>query len=308
MNCASCGCDNRIGAKFCERCGKPLNRSCTRCKGDLSPTARFCSECGHPVDDTDSDPQSLAPNSYTPQHLTEKILSARSSIEGERKLITALFADIQGSTELIADLDADDTRQLLDPVLERMMDAVHRYEGTVNRVMGDGIMALFGAPLSHEDHAIRACYAALLMQQLVKTYSEEVLRIHGVPMRIRIGLNSGEVAVRAIGLDLRMDYSAHGHALHLAARLEQLAPPGGILLAPPTLELAEGYIQAESRGMVVVKGFTDPIEVFELIGGSTHRSRLQVTAPRGLTRFVGRSAKHLLWPQRSIPLRGRRPN
>ena len=291
MNCIECGSLNRIGAKYCENCGKPSVRTCSHCNGELSLTARFCSNCGQAVDTAASDSRSLPPKAYTPQHLTEKILTTKSSIEGERKLVTALFADIQGSTELLADLDADEARQLLDPVLNRMMEAVHRYEGTVNQVMGDGLMALFGAPLAHEDHAVRACYAALLMQDSVKAYAKEILRIHGVPVRIRIGINSGEVAVRAVGLDLRMDYSAVGRTLHMAARLEQLAPPGGILLSPPTLELSEGYVQVTSRGQVAVKGFAEPVEIFELTGGSTRRSRLEAAAPRGLTHFVGRSAE-----------------
>lgn len=288
MNCAGCGCANRFGAKFCEQCGTSLVRACVHCSSELSPTARFCPECGHPAEATATASGLATPTIYTPQHLTEKILTTRASIEGERKLVTALFADVQGSTELLADLDADQARQLLDPVLNRMMDAVHRYEGTVNQVMGDGMMALFGAPLAHEDHAVRACYAALHMQESVKAYAKDVFRIHGVPLRIRVGLNSGEVAVRTVGLDLRMDYSAIGRTLHLAARLERMAVPGGILLGPSTLELAEGYVLVEPRGQVAVKGFADPLEIFELVGGTTHKSRLQAAAPRGLTRFVGR--------------------
>ena len=156
--------------------------------------------------------------------------------------MTVLFADLKGSMELLADRDPEEARQILDPVLERMMEAVHRYEGTVNQVMGDGIMALFGAPLAHEDHAVRACYAALRMQEAVAQYAEGVFRSHGVPLHIRVGLNSGEVVVRAIGSDLHMDYTAVGQTTHLAARMEQLATPGTILLAPATLQLAEGYV------------------------------------------------------------------
>src|SRR5262249_51964331 len=156
------------------------------------------------------------------------------ALEGERKQVTVLFADLKGSMELLADRDPEEARRILDPVLERMMAAVHRYEGTVNQVLGDGIMALFGAPLAHEDHAVRACYAALRMQELVKTYAREVQRTHGLPLHIRVGLNSGEVVVRSIGSDLRMDYTAVGQTTHLAARMEQLAMPGSILLAPDT--------------------------------------------------------------------------
>src|SRR5262249_40172001 len=148
------------------------------------------------------------------------------ALEGERKQVTVLFADLKGSMELLADRDPEEARKILDPVLERMMEAVHRYEGTVNQVMGDGIMALFGAPLAHEDHAVRACYAALRMQEQVKRYAENIFRIHGIPIRVRVGLNSGEVVVRSIGSDLHMDYTAVGQTTHLAARMEQIADPG----------------------------------------------------------------------------------
>ena len=202
-----------------------------------------------------------------------------------------LFADLKGSMELLADRDPEEARKLLDPVLERMMEAVHRYEGTVNQVMGDGIMALFGAPLAHEDHAVRACYAALRMQESVKRYAEGVFRSFGVPIQIRVGLNSGDVVVRAIGSDLHMDYTAVGQSTHLAARMEQMAQPGTILLTPETLALAEGFVQVTSRGPVPVKGLTAPIEIFELTGASPVRSRLHAAASRGLTRFVGRDAE-----------------
>ena len=228
------------------------------------------------------------PLAYTPPYLTEKILTSRSALEGERKQVTVLFADLKGSMELLADRDPEEARQLLDPVLERMMDAVHRYEGTVNQVMGDGIMALFGAPLAHEDHAVRACYVALAMQATVKQYATEVQRSHGVPVQIRVGLNAGEVVVRAIGSDLHMDYTAVGQTTHLAARMEQMAMPGSILLTQAVLSLAEGYVQVTPLGPVPVKGLAAPVDVFELVGASGIRRRLQATAARGLTRFVGR--------------------
>ena len=164
--------------------------------------------------------QGSVPLSYTPKHLVEKILTSRSALEGERKQVTVLFADLKGSMELLADRDPEEARQLLDPVLDRMMEAVHRYEGTVNQVMGDGIMALFGAPLVHEDHAVRAGYAALRMQEAVGRYAEELRRLQGFDVQIRVGLNSGEVVVRAIGSDLHMDYTAVGQTTHLAARME----------------------------------------------------------------------------------------
>ena len=231
------------------------------------------------------------PASYTPTYLAEKILASRAALEGERKQVTVLFADLKGSMELLADRDPEEARQLLDPVLERMIEAVHRYEGTVNQVMGDGIMALFGAPIAHEDHAVRACYAALRMQETVTRYGDEMQRSHGVPVQIRVGLNSGEVVVRAIDSSLHMDYTAVGQTTHLAARLEQMAKPGSVLTTGETLRLAEGFVQVKALGPVSVKGLADPVEVFELVGAGSTRTRMQAFAARGLTRFVGRQAE-----------------
>jgi predicted ATPase/class 3 adenylate cyclase len=229
--------------------------------------------------------------SYAPPHLTAKILASRNALQGERKQVTILFADIKGSTEIIEGLDPEEARRLLDPALHVMMDAVHRYEGTVSNVMGDGIMALFGAPLAHEDHAVRACYAALAMQAAMRDYAETRRRSHGIEMQIRVGLNSGEVVVRTISNDLHMDYSAVGPTTHLAARMEQLATPGSIRLTAATLRLAEGLVRVNALGAFPVKGLTDPVEVFELLGASAIRRRLQAAATRGLTRFVGRQAE-----------------
>jgi class 3 adenylate cyclase/tetratricopeptide (TPR) repeat protein len=230
----------------------------------------------------------VAPLTYTPPYLTDKILAARPALEGERKQVTVLFADLKDSTELIRGLDPEAAQQLLDPALQCMMDAVHRFEGTVNQVLGDGVMALFGAPIAHEDHALRACYAALAMQAAMQPYTEEVRRSRGLELRMRVGLNSGEVVVRAIGNDLHMDYSAVGETTVLAARMEQTATPGTIRLPAPTLRLVEGLVQVTALGPIPVKGLTDPVEVFELVGASPLRRRLQAAAARGLTRFVGR--------------------
>src|SRR5207247_1660492 len=230
----------------------------------------------------------LAPLGYTPPYLAEKILTSRNALEGERKQVTVLFADLKGSMELLAERDPEDARQLLDPVLAHMMAAVHRYEGTVNQVMGDGIMALFGAPIAHEDHAVRACYAALAMQAAIRAYAEDVRRTQGLTVQMRVGLNAGEVVVRTIGNDLHMDYSAVGQTTHLAARMEQLASPGSILLTADTLRLVEGLVQVTALGPIPVKGLPDPVEVFELIGASVLRRRFQAAAARGLTPFVGR--------------------
>ena len=285
MTCLRCRTANPQGAKFCLECGAPLKARCDACGAPLPAAARFCLECAHPVGGAPAG----GPRSYTPRHLAEKILTSRGALEGERKQVTVLFADTKDSMELIADRDPEEARKLLDPVLEHMMAAVHRYEGTVNHVMGDGIMALFGAPLAHEDHAVRACYAALQMQESVKRYAEEIFRSHGALVQIRVGLNSGEVVVRGIGSDLHMDYIALGQTTHLAARMEQLAAPGTVLLAPTTLQLAEGYVQVTSRGPVAVRGVPEPVEVYEIVGPGAARSRLHAAAARGLTRFVGRA-------------------
>ena len=202
-----------------------------------------------------------------------------------------LFADIKGSMELFADRDPEDAQKLLDPVLERMIEAVHRYEGTVNRVMGDGIMALFGAPIAHEDHAVRACYAALRMQETVTQYADEVQRSHGVPVTIRVGLNSGEIVVCAIGNDLHMDYTVVGQTANLAARMEQMAKPGSVLTTANTLQLAEGYVAMKPLGPMPVKGLADPVQIYEVTGAGAARTRLQASAGRGLTRFVGRDVE-----------------
>ncbi len=301
MICAHCRHENRAGAKFCEECGAPLPRSCTRCGEALPALAKFCPECAHPTGvvgapraattSTASAPAPPMPERRVPSHLAEKILTSKSAIEGERKQVTVLFADLKGSMELLAERDPEVARQLLDPALELMMDAVHRYEGTVNQVMGDGIMALFGAPLAHEDHAVRACYAALHMQAAAQAYAEEVRRTQGVPIRLRVGLNSGEVLVRTIGSDLHMDYTAVGQTTHLAARMEQLADPGSTLLAPATWALAEGFVKVRPLGPTAVKGLAAPVEIYELAGASEVRGRLQASVARGLTRFVGRDAE-----------------
>jgi class 3 adenylate cyclase/tetratricopeptide (TPR) repeat protein len=277
--------------KFCGECGTRLAVLCRECGARNAPAQKFCGECGARLESRGSSRQPPSPDAYTPKHLAEKILTSKTALEGERKQVTVLFADLKGSMELLADRDPEEAQKILNPVLERMMDAVHRFEGTVNQVMGDGIMALFGAPLAHEDHAARACYAALRMQEDVKKYGDEVRRSYGAVVRIRVGLNSGEVVVRAIGSDLHMDYTAVGQTTHLAARMEQLADPATVLLTPATLRLAEDFIQVHSLGPTPVKGLSEPIEVYALTGATAMRSRFQAHAARGLTKFVGRTSE-----------------
>jgi class 3 adenylate cyclase/tetratricopeptide (TPR) repeat protein len=292
MTCPWCQQDNPTHARFCLGCGARLALACGSCGAELPGGARFCFQCGQSVGaGTAAAVRSPAPETYTPRHLAEKILTSRAALEGERKQVTILFADLKGSMELLADRDPEEARKLLDPVLERMMEAVHRYEGTVNQVMGDGIMALFGAPVAHEDHAVRACYAALRMQESVKGYAEQAFRTHGVTVRIRVGLNSGEVVVRSIRSDLRMDYTAVGQTTHLAARMEQLAPPGAIWITGETLRLAENFVQVQPLGPVPVAGLDAPVEVFDVVAAGHVRTRFQAAALRGLSRFVGRDAE-----------------
>jgi class 3 adenylate cyclase/tetratricopeptide (TPR) repeat protein len=292
MKCPKCQHENTPEARFCEECAAPLVRACVNCGNQVSSTAKFCSQCGHPLQPIASDGRFASPKSYTPQHLAEKILISRAALEGERKQVTVLFADIKGSMELLADRDAEAAQKLLfDPVLDRMIEAVHRYEGTVHRVMGDGIMALFGAPLALEDHAVRACYAGLRMQETVARYADEVRRSDGVQVAIRVGLNSGEIVVTAIGNDLHMDYTVVGQTAHLASRMEQMANPGSVLTTADTLRLAEGHIAVRSLGPMPVKGLADPVQIYEVTGAGAARTRLEAAAGRGLTRFVGRGVQ-----------------
>ena len=297
MQCRRCQQENSPEAGFCNSCGAGLEVTCPACRHDNPPGSRFCNRCGASLGvtlgttPTPASPRFLSPESYIPQHLAEKILTSRAALEGERKYVTVLFADLKSSMELLADRDPEEARKILDPVLTHMMDAVHRYEGTVNQVMGDGIMALFGAPIAHEDHAVRACYAALRMHEAVNRYAEEARRAHGVTVQIRVGLNSGDVVVRTIGSDLHMDYTAVGETTHLAARMEQAARAGTVLIAPATFDLVEGFIAVKPLGPVPVKGRGEPVEVYEVSGIGPARTRLQVAARRGLTRFVGREAE-----------------
>jgi class 3 adenylate cyclase/predicted ATPase len=293
MQCPKCQFENREGARFCGECGHELELICPECGTNNRAENKFCDTCGYNLRKPEvvSAVDYSKPQSYTPKFLADKILTARSALEGERKQVTVLLADIKDSTELIKDLDPEAAQQLLDPAIHIMMDAVHRFEGTVNQVLGDGIMALFGAPIAHEDHALRACYAALAMQTAMEENTNRVRQAHGIELRIRVGLNSGEVVVRAIGNDLYMDYSAVGSTTHLAARMEQISLPGTTRLTAATLRLVEGFVRVKALGPMPVKGMSEPVEVFELTGASTIRRRLQAAVARGLTRFVGRETE-----------------
>jgi class 3 adenylate cyclase/DNA-binding winged helix-turn-helix (wHTH) protein/tetratricopeptide (TPR) repeat protein len=293
--CSGCGGENPPGMKFCSACGLPLGSRCPGCGAENGPGAKFCGSCGAPLmgrslplQRQPNTPRPQTPLSYTPVHLAEKILTSRSALEGERKQVTVLLAKLRGAMESMGDRDPEESQRLIDPLLERMLEAVHRYEGTVHHISGDSIEALFGAPLAHEDHAARACYAALAMQKALHPYIEDLRRRSGIELQLWAGLNSGEVVVRSIGNDLHMEYSAVGHTMFLAARMEQLARHGGIWLVGETLRLVEGLVQVKPLGPVRVEGLTAPVQVFELTGAEPTRTRLQAASARVLTPFVGR--------------------
>ena len=290
MECPHCQHDNSGTAKFCEECGDPLGRACAHCGTALTARAKFCPGCGEAllragVERADS------PAAYTPRHLAEKILTTRGALEGERKQVTVLFADVQGSLDLSEQVDAETWHGIMDHFFGILSGGVHRFEGTINQYTGDGIMALFGAPIAHEDHARRACYAALQLHQELRTYSEELKRTQGLSFSVRMGLNSGEVVVGKIGDDLRMDYTAQGHTVGLAARMEQLAHPGSVYLTEDTAKLVQGFFALRDMGLFSVKGVHDPVRVYELEGVGPLRTRLDVARARGLSRFVGREAE-----------------
>jgi class 3 adenylate cyclase len=294
VDCKRCRCANPADAAFCNECGAPLDATCAFCGESTGAGARFCGSCGQSLW-----PQSEAltsrfgsPDVYTPQHLVERILTQNACLAGERKHVSVLFADMRGSMELIADRDPEEAQKILDPVVTRMMDAIHRYEGYVCQVSGDGIMALFGAPIAHEDHALRACRAALDLQENVERFAVAFRVQHGIDVRVRVGINSGEVVVRGIRSDLRLEYTAIGPTVHLAARMEQLARPGTILVAQSLARLVEGFVDVKWQGPVPVKGLRDPIAVYELLAARHARSRFQTsTAAHGLSNLVGRSAE-----------------
>lgn len=294
MKCPACEFTNDIDDSFCGVCGVSLLRRCTQCDAELKPGRKFCTKCGAgttPSGSTEA-PQDVPARrvvDYTPKHPADKILQSKSALEGERKTITIVFADLKGSTALIEGLDPEAARAIVDPALQLMMDAVHRYEGYVAQVMGDGILALFGAPIAQEDHAQRALFAALHMQDAMRRYGDRVRLEHGAPLALRIGVNTGEVVVRSIRKeDLHTDYVPVGHSINLAARMEQMATPGSILITAYTQKLVDGYFALKPLGEAVIRGLEQPLAVFEVTGVGEARTRLEVAERRGLTRFVGR--------------------
>jgi class 3 adenylate cyclase/tetratricopeptide (TPR) repeat protein len=294
MECSGCGNANPADAAFCEACGRRLERRCAACGAPSSPGARFCARCGAALEEGRLPAAARSPRDYTPRHLAERILHSRSALEGERKQVTVLFADVRSSMELSERLDPEEWHAILERFFEILTEGVHRFEGTVNQYTGDGVMALFGAPIAHEDHAQRACYAALHLRDSLREHAREVKRRHGLDFATRIGLHSGDVVVGKIGDDLRMDYTAQGHTVGLAQRMEALAAAGSIYLSAATAALVSGWFALEDLGEFRVKGAAEPLRVFELRGVGPVRTRFDLSRARGLTRFVGRQGEMAL--------------
>ena len=291
MKCPKCQFENREGAKFCKECGSELRLACPKCGTMNTQDSKFCDDCGHDLrkPEAASSIDYSQPQSYTPKFLAEKILTTRSSIEGERKLVTVLFADVANYTSLSERLDPEEVHQIMDGCFKILMDEIHRYEGTVNQFTGDGVMALFGAPVAHEDHAQRACHAALSLQKTISGYGERIKKDYGVEFRIRIGLNSGPVIVGAIGDDLRMDYTAVGDTTNLASRMQGMAEPGSVLVSSHTQKLARDFFEFKPVGEIPVKGKEKPQESYELLKPTQVETRIGASVAKGLTRFVGRN-------------------
>src|SRR4051794_31803140 len=296
MDCPSCGHPNRSGARFCAACATPLldPLTCPHCGATHPAETRFCDACGAALSATGdaavaSGEAPPVSRSHTPDHLAEKIRGSRSALEGERKQVTVLFADVTGSMDLAEQTDPEEWKRIMDGFFAILCEGVTRFEGTVDKFTGDGIMAIFGAPIAHEDHAQRACYAALRLRDELASYAAELRRTEGLNFSVRMGINSGEVVVGAIGDDLAMEYTAVGHTVGLAQRMESLAEPGKIYLAEDTASLVGGYLALNDLGEFRVKGASDALGVQELTGIGGARGRLDVSRARGFSRFVGRA-------------------
>jgi class 3 adenylate cyclase/tetratricopeptide (TPR) repeat protein len=285
MHCAKCGTESTSGRKFCAECGTPFANRCAKCGAESAPTAKFCEDCGAPLGAPA--PGSSRKSNDAPIRVADA--PASENLEGERKTVTALFADIKGSTELEQDLDPEEARAIVDPALKLMIDAVRRYDGYVVQSTGDGIFALFGAPVAHEDHPQRALYSALRMQEELKRYSARLRETGNLPLEARVGVNTGEVVVRPITTgEGHTEYTPIGHTTNLASRMQALAPTGSIAISEQTRKFAEGYFELKPLGPTKVKGVSEPVNVYEVTGLGPLRTRLQRSVGRGLTKFVGR--------------------
>src|SRR5437773_2823539 len=271
MRCPSCDHDNRAERRFCAECGAALAAICASCGASNQPGEKFCGGCGVALTAGPATAPPRSPATYTPKHLAEKILTSRSALEGERKQVTVLFADVKGSMELAEQMDAEAWSEIMQHFFNILAEGVERFEGFVDKFTGDGIMALFGAPIAHEDHARRACYAALHLRDEIANYATELRRQHGVGFSTRMGLNSGAVVVGRIGDDLRMDYTAQGHTVGLAQRMEALAEPNTCFLAAATVQLVAGYFAIDDLGEFQVKGVAMPVRVHRLGGIGSSR-------------------------------------
>jgi class 3 adenylate cyclase len=297
MRCSKCGAENPDGAKFCVECASPFARRCSSCGTENPPRARFCLECSKPIGHPAADTKKTSKSSMRVPTVADD-----TQLEGERKMVTALFADIKGSTELEQDLDPEDARAIVDPALKLMIAAVNRYDGYVVQSTGDGIFAMFGAPLAHEDHAQRALYAALRMQEGLRRYAATLRERGRAPIEIRVGVNTGEVVLRAIQTAQgHAEYTAIGHATNLAARMQTVAATGTIATTEDTRKLCEGYFTFRALGPARVKGVSEAVNVHEVTGLGALRTRLQASAQRGLSKFVGREAE-LVQMKRSLEL------
>ena len=316
MRCTACGHDNPTG-KFCGECGARLQALCLACQAVNPPTNKFCGECGGaltvsaptaapvrteatvipepanaaaaPAAIAEQAPyRDAAPTAYTPKHLADKILASKGAIQGERKNVTVMFVDVCGFTTISEKLDPEEVHGIMDRAFEVMMEMVHRYEGTINQFLGDGIMALFGAPIAHEDHPNRALSTALRIRDGLKPLQEDVRRAYGVEFRVRMGINTGMVVVGAIGRDLRMDYTAVGDTTNLTARLMSLAQPGQIVVSRQTQRLRERLFRWQDLGEFQVKGKAQPVHAYALLDEVRGQTRLEVSKERGLTPLIGR--------------------
>src|SRR3989442_9617534 len=283
MKCPRCQHENPPQAKFCVECGARVALTCTKCRSELPADAKFCLECGEPVaSQATVEPRFTSPESYTPKHLAEKILTSKAALEGERKQVTVLFCDLVGSTALAERLGAEPMHSLLSRFFDLALAEVHRYEGTINQFLGDGFMALFGAPIAHEDHARRAALAALGLQRAVRKRPTDLGITQGESPTVRIGLNTGLVVVGAIGNNLRMDYTAVGDTTNLAARLQQLAEPGTICLSDTTHRMLHGATRTERLAPLHVKGKAEPVTAYRLLGLAPRRSPVEERDARTL--------------------------
>jgi class 3 adenylate cyclase/tetratricopeptide (TPR) repeat protein len=289
MKCSACGAENPAEQKFCNECAAPFKKRCSKCGYENPPAAKFCGDCATALSSS-SLSQPLVRNSSTPsvQILPEETVTDSAALEGERKTVTALFADIKGSTALMEGLDPEAAHAIVEPVLRLMIEAMHRYEGYVVRSTGDGIFALFGAPVAHEDHPQRALYAALRLQEELKRYAARLREAGELPIEARVGVNTGEVVAYTVETDGKVEYRLVGHTANLAARMEALAPTGSIAISDDTRRLVEGYFQLKPLGPTRVQGVSAPVNVYEVTGLGPLRTRLQRSEGRGLTKFVGR--------------------